>query len=79
MISQAQIDDWFVYHQPRPGQQERYVAIREAAKRLAEVIVASSVASPDQTAAIRKLRECVMTANQGIACEREDESASFVK
>jgi hypothetical protein len=78
-ISQAQIDDWFVFHPVRPGQQDRYIAIRAAAKHLAETIVANSAASPDQTAAIRKIREAVMTANQGIACEREDESASFVK
>lgn len=79
MITQAQLDDWFVYHAPRPGQQERYVAIREAAKKLAEVVVASSVASADQTAAIRKIREAVMTANASIACERADESELFVK
>lgn len=78
MISQAQLDDWFVCHPPRAGQQERYVAIREAAKHLAEVIVACSVASADQTAALRKVREAVFTANAGIACEREDESNKFM-
>ena len=77
MISQAMLDDWFVYHAPRAGQPERYVAIREAAKKLAEAIVANSCASADQTAAIRKVREAVFIANAGIACEREDESARF--
>lgn len=79
MITQAMIDDWFVYHPLRAGQQERYVAIREAAKHFAEVIAANSVASADQTAAIRKIREAAMTCIQGIACERDAESAKFVK
>lgn len=77
MITQAMLDDWFVYHLSSAGQQERYTLIRKAAKNLAEVIVANSVASPDQTAAIRKVREAVMTANVGIACEKPDESDRF--
>jgi hypothetical protein len=67
------IEDLFTYHAPKPGQQERYQAIREAAKTLAKVIVAStSQHSPDQEAAIRHLRECVMTANACIALESDD-------
>lgn len=74
MIKATDLENWFSYHSPRPGQTERYVAIREAAKALAKVIVDSSVPSADQSAAIRLVREAVMTANAGIACESEDES-----
>jgi hypothetical protein len=68
-ITQADLDNWFTYHSPKPGQPERYVAIREAAKNFAEVIVANTPAVADQTYAIRLVRQAVMTANQSIACE----------
>jgi hypothetical protein len=58
----------FSYHQPIGDQAERYVKIRDAAYELALVIVDCTPASADQTAAIRKLREAVMTANAAIAC-----------
>lgn len=69
MITQEQIENWFTYHKPESNDPERYVAIREAAKTLAGVIVANTPTSADQTAAIRKLREAVFTANSSIACK----------
>lgn len=68
MISQEQLDNWFTYHSPTPDQLPRYVAIRNAAKDFAEVIVANSPDCADTTAAVRKVREATMTANQAIAC-----------
>jgi hypothetical protein len=70
MITQTDIDNWFSYHSPQGDQPERYIRIREAARHLAEVILENSKPSADQTAAIRKVREAVMTANAGIACEQ---------
>jgi hypothetical protein len=70
-ISETDIDDLFTYHAPKPGQPERYQAIREAAKSLAKVIIANTPASADQSAAIRDLRVCVATANASIALEKE--------
>jgi len=69
-ISQTDLDNWFVYHAPKPGQNEKYVEIREAAKVLAEIIVMLTPPSADQTAAIRKIREAVFTANAAIACSQ---------
>ena len=63
------IERIFTYQQTRDGQVERYVKIREHAKALAHVIVETTPQCADQTAAIRKLRECVMTANAAIALE----------
>lgn len=68
MITGADIDNWFSYHAPRGTQQERYELIRNKAKELALVIEMNTPTNADQTAAIRKLRECVMTANAAIAC-----------
>lgn len=73
-----QIKEWFTYHSPKEGQQERYRDIREGARQFALVIAANSQQSADQTAAFRLLRECVMTVNQGIALESELESHVFI-
>lgn len=64
-----QIENWFTYHPATPDQAARYGAIREAGKRLAYEIKACAPACADQSAAIRKVREAVATANAAIACE----------
>ena len=61
------IDHIFTYHTPKPDQIPRYNNIREKAKEFAEVIISNTPPGPDQSAAIRHLRECVMTANASIA------------
>jgi hypothetical protein len=61
------LDDIFTYHTPTSDQASQYQTIREKALELAHVIVANTPQSADQTAAIRQLRECVMTANASIA------------
>jgi hypothetical protein len=68
-IGMEEIENWFTYHSPNEQQQVAYKAIREKAKEMAQVIVNNTPPSADQTAAIRKLRECVMTANAAIACQ----------
>jgi hypothetical protein len=67
MDLREKIDDLFSYHAPTGDQPHQYEAIRHAAKEFAHVICANTPTSADQTAAIRKLRECVMTANASIA------------
>lgn len=70
MITEDDINNWFEYHKPNEAQIPLFAGIREAAKRLAEEIIACTPPSPDQTAAIRKVREAVMTANAAIACDQ---------
>lgn len=60
--------NWFTYHPPQTDDIPRYNAIREAALDFAKVIVKNTPPSADQTAALRKIREAVMTANAAIAC-----------
>jgi hypothetical protein len=62
------IDDLFTYH-PIDSEQTamRYETVRDAAKHLALVIWKACPYGADRTAAIRKLREAVMTANAAIA------------
>lgn len=63
-----QVENWFTYHAPASEQLPNYQAIREAGRRLAIAIIANAPASADRTAAIRRVREAVMTANAAIAC-----------
>jgi len=69
-MTKEQIDNWFTHHPPTDlATINRYHAIREAGKVLALAIVEHTPAGADQAAAIRKVREAVMTANAAIACE----------
>lgn len=61
------VRELFTYHSPNQLQAIAYETVRNAAKHLAEVILANVPHGADRTTAIRKLREAVMTANVGIA------------
>ena len=63
-----QIETWFTYHPPKGDQAARYVRLRDAAKAFALLIAECTPSCADQTDAIRKVREAVMTANAAIAC-----------
>jgi hypothetical protein len=63
------LDNWFTYHATEPEDIRKYNEIRNAAKSFAEVIERNTPPSADQTAAFRKIREAVMTANAAIACK----------
>ena len=65
------IDNWFIYHAPMGNQTERYTLLRAEAGKLARLIVALVPAGADRTAALRKLRETVFTANAAIACDEQ--------
>lgn len=66
-VTKSNLDDVFTYHPPGPGDPERYTNIRCHAKALAEVILTETPPCADQQAALRLLREAVMTANASIA------------
>ena len=62
------LQNWFQYHAPTEGQTALYEELRTAAFDFAGVICKCTPPSADQSAAIRKVREAVMTANASIAC-----------
>lgn len=68
MITEEQLAEWFTYHIPTPEQVGQYGRLREAALVFARVVLEETPASADQSAALRKVREAVMTANAAIAC-----------
>lgn len=59
----------FAYHQPSPAQVERIAAVRRGHIECAKVIMRNTRVGADQTAALRKLHESMMTANKSIVCE----------
>lgn len=68
MSEAEQLANWFQYHPPVQDQAQRYEQIRAAAHRFAQLLVQLCPPSADRTAAIRKIREVVYTANASIAC-----------
>jgi len=58
--------DTFDHHAPSDEKRPRILAVREACKACARIIFENAHASADTTAALRKLHECMMTANKAI-------------
>ena len=67
-ITNVELENWFTYHAPTEEQTQQYGRLRLAAFTFAMAILDNTPPSADQTAAIRKVREAVMTANAAIAC-----------
>jgi len=57
----------FTYHPANMFTQPKFETVREAAKYFARVLLNNVPAGADRTAAIRKVREAVFTANAGIS------------
>lgn len=66
-VTLANVDDVFTYHSPDSAQQVAYANIRRDARTLATTILHSTPTCADQQAALRLLRESVMTANAAVA------------
>jgi hypothetical protein len=69
MITDEMLDNWFTYHAPTAEDKIKYIRIRTMGKEFAKVVRDNTPPSADQTAAIRKIREAVMTSNAAIACD----------
>lgn len=67
-MTQQELENYFSYHPPKGDQVERYGNIREAGLLMAQVVIDNTPPGPDQSVAIRKIREGVMMANAAIAC-----------
>lgn len=63
------LDNVFMYHAPTSDQLPKYEELRSSAKDFAATIQRLVPDCADRTAAIRKVREAVMTANAAIALE----------
>jgi hypothetical protein len=67
MFSKPDLENIFTYHSPTGDQPQRYQAVREAALAFAKILDANVPDGADKSAALRHLRECVMTGNAAIA------------
>lgn len=66
-VTVVNVDEVFTYHAPDPEQQKRYELIRIGARHFARTILDNTPNCADQQAALRLLREAVMTANASVA------------
>ena len=67
-MRQADLDNWFSYHAPRPEQIQTYNNIRNKAKELVELFDSVVPDCADKAVAVRHLRETVMAMNLTVAC-----------
>jgi hypothetical protein len=61
------IDYNFTYHAPKPGQPEKYQAIREKAKELAYLLTETCPKSRELSIAMTELETAIFWANAAIA------------
>ena len=61
------LDNIYMYHAPKEGQQEKYKTIRQTAKLLAEIINILCPDSREKSVAFTQLETAVMWANAAIA------------
>ncbi len=67
LSDEEKLDQIFKYHPPNPSTGPKFETLREAARHFAKVILMNVPPSADRSAAIRKVREAVMTANAGVS------------
>ncbi len=65
-VDQMKLNQWFDSQEPREDKKAQAEVIRFASKEFAQIILAHTPAGPDQTEAIRKVREAMWTATAAI-------------
>ena len=61
------LDKIYTYHAPKPGQPEKYQALRNKAKELAQLIIDSCPESRERSVALTNLETTIFWVNAGIA------------
>lgn len=61
------LENNFTYHAPKPGQNDKYVALRDKAKELAYLIRDLTPKSREQAVAFTQLETAIFWANAAIA------------
>lgn len=67
-MTKEELANWFTYHAPSEGQPLAYETIRSAGFHLADTVNDLVPDGPEKDQAIARIREAVMWANAGIAC-----------
>lgn len=63
------LDSVFTYHPPTEDQIPRYETLRATGRVMAQVIAELVPPGPERSTALARVREAVMWANAGIACQ----------
>jgi hypothetical protein len=71
-MSPSEIEAIFTYHKPSGNQPERYVKIREEAKKLAHLINDLCPTSREKSIAITNIQQAVQWANASIAINENE-------
>lgn len=58
-MTETQLANWFAYHAGTPAQTERCIKVRTAMHAAAQVFLEHSDDCPDQTYALRKLKDAL--------------------
>lgn len=66
-VNHGNVGDVFSYHAPSLDDLAKYQILRDAAGEFAKTILECTPPCADQQAALRKVREAVMTANAAVA------------
>lgn len=77
--SHADVDRWFTYHKPPEDSLPKLRQLREKAREFGHLILDVTPPGADQSAAIRQLRETVMTANAAIVCPQRSAASAADK
>jgi len=70
ILIEASIENNFTYHQPKEGQPEKYIEIRNFAKGFAYLLNDLVPDSREKSLALTNLEQTVFWANAGIAREK---------
>lgn len=68
-VNMTSLGEMFLFHPPTEAQRESYLSIRAAALLFASAVYKHCPPCADTSAAIRKIREAVMTANAAVALD----------
>lgn len=66
-VTLANVEDVFTYHAPDADQIVTYEKLRSSARGFAQAILELTPTCADQQAAVRLVREALMTANAAVA------------
>ena len=76
-LTDKQLDNIFTYHTPQGNQAERYTDLRDAARKIAQIIQLSCPESREKSLAITNLQQSVMWANASIAINEDRDDSSL--
>jgi hypothetical protein len=66
-LSNYDVENIFMYHSPKEGQTDKYTALREKVKELAELMLELCPETRERCTALTNLEQSVMWANASIA------------